>query len=198
MSKRGRPSVKHTPAFRSMQTWKTEGKKPTAVRYSLAKRISIAQEVASGKSIDEVCEIHAVAKPTVIAAVKDPVIQELTDNTVTETRRKHLANFFEYNAERALMFIDEDKLEKMSAYQLMMIAAVGVDKARLLQGLSTENISIKSVKDALLSELDRLKKNRASVIKVLDGDYIIENKNDGSNGNTSSLLTNGSPSVKTD
>lgn len=48
---------------------------------------------------------------------------------------------------KALDSITEEKIKEMSAYQLMTIAAIGVDKAQLLSGEATEILGVKTEKE---------------------------------------------------
>lgn len=56
-----------------------------------------------------------------------------------DAEKENLAEMFEGTARRAILHINEEKLSNASARDLGVLAAVCVDKHRLISGLSTEN-----------------------------------------------------------
>ncbi len=57
-------------------------------------------------------------------------------------KKKELADEYEELARRMLTSIKDDDIERISAYQRTLSAAVSTDKMRLLRDQSTENISV--------------------------------------------------------
>jgi len=150
--------------------------KPQAIRYSLAKRIAIAEDVAAGYSYRDVATRHGVALATINAAVKDPQIQDIINPEVVERRRKTMAAIYEHQADMALSTLTPERWEKERALSVMIGAATATDKARLLRGESTENVSVKSVTEGLSSELELLKKRRQEIEKsmVIDAEIVTD------------------------
>ena len=68
--------------------------------------------------------------------------------------KKGLAAKFYVKTDQALDNISDEKLSDMSAYQLMGIASLGAEKARLIDGESTQNVDISTLTCDLV-ELDK-------------------------------------------
>src|SRR5512135_375552 len=59
-----------------------------------------------------------------------------------EVMKKDIADQFEGIVQRMLSSVSDEDIQKISAYQRVLSAAVGTDKVRLLRGESTENIAL--------------------------------------------------------
>lgn len=72
-------------------------------------------------------------------------------------------------AHRSLDAITQDKLEKSNAYQNVLVSKIAVDEARLVEGLPTKNVQIKTIAVSLHGDMQRLKKRREDVLRALGG-----------------------------
>lgn len=133
---------------------------PTAIKYTLAKKIAIAEDFAAGFGYTKVCARHGVSRSTVHAIVHNQQIQEMINPEIVERRRKSMAGIYEYYADRAIESIDDEKLSKAQAPALMTMAAIATDKARLLRGESTQNIGVRTGVESINSDLLELKQKR--------------------------------------
>lgn len=141
---------------------------PRAIRYSMAKRVAIAEDVAAGLSYREVALRHGVSKSTINAAVHSPEIQEIINPRIVEIRKRNLAASFDYHADVALSRLNPEKWDKASALQHIIGAATAVDKAKILRHEANVILGSDNVLNATLSELERIKKERESCSLLLD------------------------------
>lgn len=92
---------------------------------------------ALGKSYRQIgLELDRSDKTIKKALTKTPeVIQEVQEI------KQELAGMFEDIAKRMIASITEEDIQKINAYQRTVAAGISTDKARLLKGESTDNIS---------------------------------------------------------
>ncbi len=139
------------------------GQPKVGIRHSFAKRIAIVEDIQAGLSWGLVRQKYGVGTDTIANLLKDPQLHDTTNPHIVKIRRNNLANIFETIADYALSHVSEEKLSKMNAYQLVVIAAMSVDKTRLLQNLPTMNISVQGIVGDISKELMELKKKRLSL-----------------------------------
>ncbi len=151
---------------------------PVAIRYTLSKRIAIAEDIKAGYTYREVAARHGVALATIHAAVNDPDIQNLIDDEIVERRRKTMAKIYEYQADCGLSALTPEKWNAAPAASIMTAAAIATDKARLLRGESTENVSMRGVVESFSSELLELKKKREQLFSDVQQSDQIEKVQD--------------------
>lgn len=136
---------------------------PNGIKYTLSKRIAIAEDIAAGFPYREVAARHGVALATIHAAVKDPAIQEMISPELVERRRKNMHRLYEFQADCALSSLTPEKWEKERPTSVVIAAATCTDKARLLRGESTENIAVRGTVEMLRDEALELRKKRESL-----------------------------------
>jgi glutamyl-tRNA reductase len=133
---------------------------PTAVRYTLGKKLAIHADILAGLSYREIALRNGVSISTVSYVKNDPSIADINDPKVVELRKKAIANMFYFNVDRLLQSISDEDIKKMQPFQRFIASGMSLDKARLAEGLSTENISVKGVVATIASELEQMKKER--------------------------------------
>lgn len=69
----------------------------------------------------------------------------------------------------ALDSITPEKFEKLDPYRAMLTAGISLDKARLIEGLSTENINFKSLSVTINAELNTLREKKDELLRALNG-----------------------------
>ena len=83
-------------------------------------------------------------------------------------KKRELADEYEELARRMLTSIKNDDIERISAYQRTLSAAVSTDKMRLLRDQSTENVSVLA---ALIQEVKKHRKAMEEAEEaLLEGD----------------------------
>lgn len=117
----------------------------------------------SGISIGKVAKaVHL--SPTTVQVIKKTNSYSLTE---IDNVKKRLP-FKAYRiADEALDFITPEKLKDSSASALMTISAIGIDKARLLEGLPTENVSIGHLAVSIRDQLSEGKNIRDKIIDLI-------------------------------
>lgn len=104
---------------------------------TLEEKGKIEVMVAEGRSYHAIGQILDRSPHTIKKHACEPTAQR----NINEIREE-LAAFFEDLARRMLVSITDEDIKKLSAYQRTVSSAIATDKARLLQGQSTENISM--------------------------------------------------------
>jgi hypothetical protein len=137
------------------------------IQYSLAKRIAIFTDIKAGIPYAEICVRHDVGKGTVSRISKDQQLQEMLDPRILELRKKHLAGLNYYVADISLSSITVGDVQKLNALQRGILAATNVDKARLLEGQSTENISVRGTVEHYESELSDIKARKEALFAAM-------------------------------
>lgn len=133
---------------------------PRSIRYTLAKRMAIAEDIAAGYSLTQVCARHGIAKSTASVIKNDPEINEMINPEMVERRRKSMAAIYEYQADMALSTLTRERWEKERPASVMISAATATDKGRLLRGESTDNVSVRGTVEMINSEVNELRKKR--------------------------------------
>lgn len=139
--------------------------KPTAIKYSFAKRIAIAEDAAAGYPYRQIAARHGVALATIHAAVKDPEIQELINPEIIERRRKTMAAIYDYQADIALSTLSRERWIKERASSTAIGACALTDKARLLRDESTENVSVRGLVETIANDMVELRKKRDLLLR---------------------------------
>lgn len=133
---------------------------PNAFRYTLAKKLCIAEDIKAGYSLNEVCARHGIAKSTASAIKNDQELNDMIDPEMVERRRRSMAAIYEYQSDMALSTLTPERWDKERPASVMIAAATATDKARLLRGESTENVSIRGTVENINQEVLELKKKR--------------------------------------
>ena len=147
-------------------------RKNTGKRYNHLEKLSVAALLKAGKSKAEISRETGVNPATIYNVEKDKKYTILEASKVDDIKRS-LVGMTYAQAHRAQEFISDEKLQNSSALQLMTISAIGIDKGRLMEGLSTEIVGQQKDECELdreiirkREELDRIR--NAKIIDVSD------------------------------
>ena len=77
-------------------------------------------------------------------------------------------------ATSSITSIDPEELKKINPLQRVTLAAIAIDKARLLLGESTENISVREYVPQLMDEVELLMKQKAQILDLVKTRYGVE------------------------
>jgi len=116
----------------------------------IAQQLAIKALLESGKSERSTAKLSGVSRETVRAVRECKNL----DPQAVDRIKNGLAGKFYSTVDRSLDHITDSKLESASAQQLMMTAAIGTDKARLIEGKATVrteyvNASDKEINDEI-------------------------------------------------
>lgn len=119
-------------------------------RLPIAQQLAIKALLESGKSERFTAKITKNSRETVRAVNKCQTL----DPQLVDRIKSGLAAQFYGVVDRSLQSITDDKLKASTAQQLMMVAAIGTDKARLIDGKVTArteyvNASDKEINDEI-------------------------------------------------
>jgi len=134
---------------------KNPDKRSHGHRYSLTQRIAVKALAESGVSPTAIARTENIDRSTVYSIMKNRKIEVLAQHQVNAIKRS-LIGLAYANAYRAQEKITENKLDAMNAYQLSLISSINVDKARLGENLSTENISHRGLNETLAEDRQRI------------------------------------------
>lgn len=141
---------------------------PTAIKYTLSKKIAVAEDIRAGYSLAEVSMRHGIAISTASEIKNNQEIQDLIDPEIVDRRRKSMANIYEMQADSALSTLTAERWEKERPASVMTAAAIATDKARLIRGESTENVSVRGVVESINSEMVEIKKKREMMDRAIN------------------------------
>ncbi len=108
-------------------------------RYPNGQKLAVLAMKGNG-SAKEVSQQFGIGEKTVNRIWNDPEFADLSPTTVSKIK-KGLGGLFYRRAFEAAATIDQDKLNASSALQLATVSGIMTEKARLMEGLSTENHS---------------------------------------------------------
>lgn len=143
------------PNVNPLKSSKSYDKKVHGNRYSLARKLAVKARIELGDSPTEVANEEGMDRSTVYSVMKSKEISLISPKQV-EAIKKSLIGAKYGNAYRAQEKITDEKLDAMNAYQLTLISSINVDKARLMENLSTENISHRGFINDLNEEKDKI------------------------------------------
>lgn len=145
-------------------------KAPKRNNYPLTtgKKLIVLAMLDAGVSVRDIELKERISSHSIRKIRDDARLREVASGSESmEQVRKSIGNSFYYLADVSLQKASqESRLNKMNSYQLTGIASLAYDKARLADGLSTENISIRGVVGHIQNEVGTLRKMR----QVLEAD----------------------------
>lgn len=133
------------------------------------RRIAILAHLEAGDRPSDIARREKVSLATVHNIRNDPRLRELSDGKAVERTKELLsANF--YLASDALLdeAMKPAKIVKLRTTEAMLAAGIAVDKARLLEGKSTENVSIRGVVGHLQAQLSDAALLRRTLLESID------------------------------
>lgn len=152
--------------------------KVTLNRIPAGKAISIRAMLDDGFSYKKIMQELGVCAE-VIATVKK---SEVLDEDYLERTKSRLTQKYYHLADSTLDFITPEKLESSSAPQLMTVSAIAFDKARLSDGLSTENLTFRNLATQISDDRHKISRRLAELggEDILNGE-IVDSQNETKN-----------------
>lgn len=114
----------------------------------LAQQLAVKALLESGKSERHTAKLSGVSRESV-RKIKEC---KSLDPQAVDRIKAGLAGKFYQAVDRSLDSISDKKLENATAQQLMMTAAIGTDKARLIEGKATSRTEYVDASDKELNE----------------------------------------------
>lgn len=132
--------------------------------YTTGRKLWALELIKSGMPYSRVQAETGISTGHLVRLTKDERLMDLTNDKVMERTKRSLASNFYWLADKASAKAgEEDRINKMSSFQLAGISGLAYDKARLADGLSTENISIRGMIDHIKGERDKVREMRESL-----------------------------------
>lgn len=149
------------------------------LRMSTGRKFAIRAMLESGLSQSKIAALEGISKSTVHDIAHDPEIAELDPKIVGKTKAMMAGRAYLF-ADRAISKAgEEDRMDKMNSYQLTVMGSIMIDKARLLDGLSTDNIALHNVSEQLQSGAREIESVKDMIIKrfkmIKSVDNIVDN-----------------------
>lgn len=146
---------------------RTYDKKVHGKRYSIAQKLAIKALQNSQVSSHEAATILDSTPKTIRRIWEDKELDDLSPNIVNRVKTG-LGGLFYKRALESTLAISAEKLSQSSALQLATVAGIMTEKGRLMEGMSTENISFKGV----ASNIEEDRKKLMDRLNGLDGNTI--------------------------
>ncbi len=113
-------------------------------KMSLPTKIAVMAMKDTGMTATAAGKLARVHKSTIVRAWNNPELDDLTPTNVQRTKIG-LGGLFYKRALESTLSISQEKLSQSSALQLATVAGIMTEKGRLMEGLSTENVSFRGV-----------------------------------------------------
>jgi hypothetical protein len=126
-------------------------KKVHGKRYTIAQKLAIKALQNTGLSPHEAQPIAGADRSTIIRIWEDKELDDLSPAIVNKVK-SGLGGLFYKRALGATLAISEQKLSESSALQLATVAGIMTEKGRLMDGLSTENVSFRGLSQSIDSD----------------------------------------------
>ena len=133
----------------------TYDKKVHGNRFSVAQKLAIRALKDSGMSEHQAQPIAGASRGTITRIWNDPELDDLSPQIVNKVK-SGLGGLFYKRALGASLAISPEKLEASSALQLATVAGIMTEKGRLMEGLSTENLSFRGVAQSIDDDRQKL------------------------------------------
>ena len=144
-------------------------KKVHGKRYAPAVKLAI-KSLQGSVSVDEAAALTGANRNTIVRAWEDPELEDLSPSVVRKTKIG-LGGLFYKRALESSLAISAEKLSQSSALQLATVAGIMTEKGRLMEGLSTDNVSFRGVSQSIDEDRNKIMKR----ISELNGE-ISDNK----------------------
>lgn len=118
---------------------------------------------ADGKTYNAIALQISRDPKTVKRACLEPVNAVEIVKQTTE-----LADLYKDLAQRMLVSINDDDINKLDAYKRTLSAAVSTDKMRLLSDQSTANISVRDVAAHYTREIQKIQEQREQIMAMIE------------------------------
>lgn len=132
-------------------------------RLPIAQQLAVKALLECGKSERHTAKLSGISRETV-RAIK---YCKSLDPQAVDRIKNGLAGKFYGIVDRSLDAIDNGKLDGSTAQQLMMVAAIGTDKARLIEGKATSRTEHLNASDQELN--DEIARLEGELVKWEDG-----------------------------
>lgn len=137
-------------------------KKKHGKRLGLPAKIAIAAMKDSGMSATNAAKASNVHISTIIRAWDNPELEDLSPSIVRKTKIG-LGGLFYKRALESTLAISPIKLEQASALQLATVAGIMTEKGRLMEGLSTDNVSFRGISQSIDEDRNKIMKRIADL-----------------------------------
>ena len=139
----------------------TYDKKKHGKRYPPA--VKLAMKALKGSvSAEQAAVLSGCDRETIVRAWQDPELEDLSPSVV-RTIKTGLGGLFYKRALESSLAISAEKLSESSALQLATVAGIMTEKGRLMEGLSTDNISFKGVTQSIEEDRTKIMKRIAEL-----------------------------------
>ena len=135
----------------------------TGIRYPISRKLAIKARFDSGDSPSEIARSEKITRATIYHIANDPELINLKSEQVKQVK-EGLTKLTYLRSFQAIKSISQDKLDRSSALQLMTVGAIGIEKGRLMENLSTDNISHRSVMETISTDVQALAERKRALL----------------------------------
>lgn len=120
------------------------------------------QALKGSVSADEAAALTGSSRDTIVRAWENEDLKDLSPSVV-RTIKTGLGGLFYKRALESSLAISAEKLSQSSALQLATVAGIMTEKGRLMEGLSTDNVSFRSVSQSIDEDRAKITKRMAEI-----------------------------------
>lgn len=129
------------------------------------KKLVARAMLEQGMSTRKVGELVGMSSNTASVIARD---EDLSHDNLLHLKSTIAGRFYK-KSHRALDFITDDSLSRMNAYQNVLIAKIGLDAARMAEGLPTSIVQTRTLAVRLNGDIDTLRKRKDTLLARLGG-----------------------------
>ena len=143
---------------------------PELAANGMLSQMAILSLHKAGMSLEMISSQTGIAVSSVQEIINNPRLNFLHSNRI-DTYRKSLPVLLMELATTAVTSITHEELQRLNPLQRVTLAAIAIDKARLLLGESTENISVREYVPKLMDEVKDLMSQRENIVKLIQSRF---------------------------
>lgn len=142
--------------------------KRVPLELSTIQQVSVLSMLDTGLTENVIAAHIGVSNSTVNEIKHNDRLRYLLTGNVERVKKSLPAMLYEL-AVRGISSITMEEIRKLNPLQRMTMAAIGIDKARLLEGLSTENIGIIPLVQRITDEIASARKQQTQLLELVNG-----------------------------
>lgn len=139
----------------------------TPLELSTIQQVSVLAMLDTGLSENVIADHIGVSNSTVNEIRHNERLRYLLTGNVERVKKSLPAMLYEA-AVQGISSITMEEIKKLNPLQRMTMAAIGIDKARLLEGLTTENIGIVPLVNRIQDEIQSAREQQAQLIELIN------------------------------
>jgi len=131
-------------------------KKVHGKRYAPAVKLAI-KSLQGSVSVDEAAALTGANRNTIVRAWEDPELEDLSPQVVSKVKTGMQGLFYKRSLQ-GLLAMTPEKYAAASLLQIATTVGITTEKGRLMDGLSSSNISFRGISESIEEDRDKIMK----------------------------------------